>query len=304
MAERDFSANMNAFMNGSMGLPTEEGGGEKKPATSSDVPADAIPRPDYGNSVSRLRYAQKFREKYGDQVQGLGDTPINVNEVPRGGKMSSKSLSTKMGAKYDIDPALLYSSSMVEGMSGLFKNKATGKDSRNRKEGDPGYLDFYGDHDFPINGANSFGLNTIEERLPELIKKGYLPKDFSKNFRGKEKEGQFSSWDFKNTETAMQAKAALLKHTRDEVDDFAKEHNIELSPKAREFFMLAGYNGGEGGFKTRMLKYQKSGLLEDDKFLKSRPDSESKVKGTKDDVYGHVSSRMVMRDALSKEGYF
>lgn len=305
MAERDFSANMSALMNGSLGLPTgDTGGGEKTEKKSdSNLPADAIPRPDYGNSVSRLRYAQKFREKYGDHVQGMADTPLNVNEVPRGGKTSAKNISTQMATKYGLDPSLLYSSAMVEGMSGLFKNKATGKDTRNRKEGEGGYQDFYGDKEFPVNGANSFGLNTIEERLPELIKGGYLPKDFAKNIRGKANEGQYSSWDFKDVESAMQAKAAILKSSRDEVDKFSEKNGIKLSPQAKDFFMLAVFNGGEGAMK-RMLQYQKEGLLEDDKFLSERPKSEEDKKGKTNDVWGHVVPRLKMSSALKKEGYF
>ena len=291
--DKDYGTDAEAYMKDFATIPAKGGGGSGKD--------DSIPKPDYKNQASRNAFLQKWQKKYGD-LQGRGDTVLKVNEIPRGGSSSAKDISVKAASKYGIDPALLYSSAMEEGMSGLFKDKS-GVDTKHRKPTDAGYQDFFGDKEFPVNGANSFGLNTIEERLPELIKGGYLPKDFAKNIRGKANEGQYSSWDFKNVESAMQAKAAILKEGRDEVDKYAGQHGITLSPKAKDFFMLAVYNGGEGAMK-RMLQYQKDGLLEDDKFLKSRPKSEESVKGQTSDVYGHIIPRINMANALKKEKLF
>jgi hypothetical protein len=271
-----------------------------------------IPLPDFKNAKSRGQFASAFKKKYSNIFQdvpekiqyAIGDFPLNVNQTPRAGKSTSKEIVQKYGKQYDIDPALLYTSFMAEGGSGLYKSEATGLDTRNRKPGEYGYQGFYGDKEFPINGPESFGFTTFSDRFPELVKGGYLPKNFEKEFRGKKGAGEFGQDDFKSVESAMQGKAALMKFSRDEVDEWAKKHDIQLSPKAREFFMLAAFNGGEGGFQKRMLEYKKEGLLEGDKFLNKRPQNEDKVKGTTADVWGHVVPRLRLREAMKSEKQF
>src|ERR1700677_1247184 len=86
-----------------------------------DRPANAIPLPDYTNQASRNKLLQNWQKQYGD-LQGRGDTVLRVNDIPRTGTDTMKNLTTKVGNQYGIDPALLYSSSMEEGASGLFKN--------------------------------------------------------------------------------------------------------------------------------------------------------------------------------------
>ena len=282
-----------------MGAIPSGGGG---PAAHGATASGAIPLPDFSNAKARGQYATNFVKKYGDVFKGYGDTALNVNQIPRGGSSTMKNIATSAAKQYGIDPALLYTSAMVEGASGLFKSQATGLDSKNRKPGDYGYQDFYGDKEFPIHG-DSFGFTQMSTRIPDLIKQGYLPKGFEKNVRGKANEGQFNSEDFKSAETAMQAKAALLKYHGDEVDREAKKYGLNLSPKAREFFMLAAYNGGEGALK-RIKRYADAGLLKDDNFLVNRPASEERVKNTYADVWGHVAPRLKMRDAFKSEKLF
>lgn len=265
---------------------------------------EAVPLPDYMSPQSRLAYVQSIRNKYGASMQGRGDTILNVNEIPRGGSSSAKNIATAIGKKYGIDPALLYSSAMEEGMSGLFKSRATGLDTRNRKPTEIGYQDFYGDKEYPVNAEYSLGLGTITERLPDLIRKGYLPKDFAKNMRGAANEGAYNKADFKNVESALEAKAALMKSIYDHVDSFSKTKGIKLSPKARDFFALAEYNGGEGAIYNRMMDYHRSGALQGDRFLETRPKFDESVKDTYKDVYGHVIPRMKMAETLKKERLF
>lgn len=268
-----------------------------------------IPLPNLNDVKSREQYVTNFVKKYGNVFHGYGDLPLNVNQIPRGGSDTMKNISTKYAKQYGIDPALLYSSSMVEGASGLFKSQATGLDSKNRKPGSYGYQDNYGDKDFPINGGQSFGFQTFAERFPDLVKAGYLPKEFASQFRGTkaataDPNELHDANNFKTVEGAMQAKAALLKYHADDIDKFAKQNNITLTPKEREFFMLAGYNGGEGTAHKKLLAYHQAGLLGNDKFLQSRPDSDQAVRGTYMDVYGHVMDRMKMRDAFKNEKLF
>ena len=102
----------------------------------------------------------------------------------------------------------------------------------------------------------------------------------------------------------MKAKAAMMKFGEDKVKDFAKEHDIKLSDKAKDFFTLAWFNGGEGGFEHRMKEYNEKGYLKGDKFLNKRPPEEESVKGTKDDVWGHSVPRLHMRDNLKEQNLF
>jgi hypothetical protein len=313
---RDYNANMNAFMVGHLGLgnepkastePTEgEKGKEKSVGGAADKPAEGpgtIPLPNYDSSSSRMNYLSQWQKKYGP-LEGRGDHVLKVNEIPRGAKDTAKNISEKVGKQFGIDPALLYSSSMEEGMSGLFKDKS-GKDTKNRKEGEFGYQDFYYDKEYPISGQQSFGLNTFADRFPDLVKDGYLPKEFEKKFRGEknEKSGEnLMRNDFVDAESALKAKAALLKYTYDDVEKYAKSKGITLTDKAKDFFALASYNGGEGGFRKLLKEYKEKGLLDDDKFLKERP-NKGKIPEYQD-IYGHVMKRIKMANALKKEKLF
>lgn len=278
-----------------------EGGG-----SGSKPKSNTIPLPDYNDQKSRNKYLEEWQKEYGP-LEGRGDTVLKVNEVPRGGSDTAKNLVTKAAKEYGIDPALLYSSAMEEGMSGLFKNK-NGTDTKNRKPGDFGYQDYYGDKDFPINGGQSFGFQTFAERFPDLVRGGYLPKEFEKEFRGtKSALGTDAEYaqanNFKTTDAAIKAKAALLKYNYDEVEKYAKGKGIELSNKAKDFFALATYNGGEGALHKLLKEYNEKGLLKDDKFLKENPHKGEKIPENLD-VYSHVQRRIRMADALKEQKHF
>lgn len=267
--------------------------------TSSQIPA-----PDYNNPSSRLQYAQQFAKKYGPSVHGRGDTPLRVNDIPRAASDTVKNISTQIASKYGIDPSVLYSSSMEEGMSGLFKNP-NGTDTKGRKPGDFGYQDNFGDKDFPVNGEWSFGLNSFSDRFPDLVKGGYLPKDFVNRFRGAANEGTFNKNNFKTTDDAMTAAAAVIKYHYDDIDKFASKNGITLTPKARDFFALTAYNGGEGTAHQMIKDYNKNGLLANDNFIDKRPTSGTGLKETSyKDVHEHVAKRIKMAQALKSEGLF
>jgi hypothetical protein len=264
---------------------------------------DTIPKPDYNDQKSRNQYLKNWEKKYGD-LEGRGDTVLKLNEVPRTGSDTMKNIAIKSAKQYGIDPALLYSSAMEEGASGLFKDKS-GEDTKHRKPGEPGYEDYFGDKEYPISGGNSFGFQTFNQRFPELVKGGYLPKDFESKFRNKNatiETGKVESAnDFKSVDDAMKAKAAMMKYGEDYVEKYAKEKDIKLSSKAKDFFTLAWFNGGEGGVHKLLKEYNEKGLLKDDKFLKENPD-----KGIPDnlDIWKHVAPRIKRADALKQEKLF
>jgi len=268
-----------------------------------------IPTPNYADPAARNQYLQNWQKLYGP-LEGRGDTVLKVNEIPRAGSDTAKNLSTKAAKQYGIDPALLYSSAMEEGMSGLFKNQSGDKDTHGRKPGEPGYQDYWNDKDFPINGGQSFGFQTFSERFPDLVRKGYLTPDFAKNFRGSKASAAdpdplHDANNFKTTDAALQAKAAMLKYHYDDIDSYAKQRGITLSPKARDFFALAEYNGGEGTGHQMLNDYYNNGQLEVDKFLQARPTS---GRGLKADsykaVYDHIIRRIKMSQALREQQLF
>jgi len=315
---KDFGTDIEGYYNSKVGLAPTTTAPEiiaKNPTsvaplvTSENkppIPTGSIPRPNYIDSGSRINYLQQWAKKYGD-LQGRGDTVMKVNEVPRTGSGTSEQLATKFGKQYGIDPALLYTSAMEEGMSGLYKN-INGTDTKGRKPGEYGYQDYYDDKEFPINGGQSFGFQTFTERFPDLVKGGYLPKEFASQFRGSKASSEddnplHDANNFKTADAALQAKAAMMKYGQDYVKRQASQNNIQLSPKQLEFFTLAWFNGGEGAVKKRLPEYKSKGYLNNDDFINQRP-PEEKGKPSNLDVYGHIVGRMKMRDNLKKEGYF
>jgi hypothetical protein len=251
--------------------------------------AGRIPTPDYSDPDSRLNYAAAFTKKYGPLMQGRGDTPLRINEAPELGSASAKVLATKAASKYGLDPALLYSSAMEEGMSGLFPDKK-------------GNVDYSGNEKYPISGFVSFGMDRFGEKFTDLVKKGLLDKDFANKFKPSpetnDKGEKVTSANFVDSDSALQAKAAMMKDFQDTTDQYAKKSNITLSPRAREFFGLVAYNGGEGNMQKIMQNYNKAGALKDDNFIANRPNDDYKT------IHTNVGRRLQMRDALRSEGLF
>lgn len=265
--------------------------------TSDPVPRNQrIPLPDYKNPQSRISYAQSWTKKYGPLMQGRGDTPLRINEIPAWGKSSAKDISKNAANALGLDPVLLYSSAMEEGMSGLYPHVFKGRE----KEGE--LVQSSGNKDFPVSGYISFGVDTFTDAFPSLVKKGYLPATFKSNFIPSEEENEkgeiVMSANFKTPEAALQAKAAMIKSSEDEIVDFAKKSNIELSPKAKEFFTLINYNAGSDNAQKMLKQYAQSGFLKDDKFLEKRPSEYWKQ------PYENVIRRLKMADALKQEGLF
>lgn len=257
----------------------------------ADAATPKIPLPNYDNPASRQTYAQHFTTKYGPLMQGRGDTPLRINETPDSGSAPVKELATKAASKLGLDPALLYSSAMEEGMSGLFGDKK-------------GQVDFSGDEKHPISGYVNFGLDNFSDQFPRLVKKGYLPKEFASEFvksveppKAGDNKVPVNSANFTTTDAALQAKAATMKDLQDQVDDYAKKKSITLTPKQREFFTLAAYNGG-GNMQKMMSEYYQKGALKNDEFIKNPETGGYKT------IHKNVGRRLLMRDALKNEGLF
>lgn len=265
-----------------------------KPTPSTPV-SGAIPLPNYDDPKSRAAYLDKFAPKYGSFVHNRGDAIIHVNEVPEGGTMTAKESATQAASKLGLDPALLYSSAMEEGMSGMWADKK-------------GQVDTSGNEKYPVDGFHNYGLDNFHDQFKTLVQKGYLPKDFDyqKAVKTNEKGDKVNSANFKTPEDAMMAKAAYVKMEQDNVDSYAKKNNIQLSDKARQFFTLVNFNGGSGdtthkGAGAKMMDYYaKKGLLKDDKFVDTPPEPGLGL----GEYYEHIHPRFQMADLLKKEGQF
>lgn len=270
-------------------FPVTKGG---KPLNTGSNPS-AIPKPNYDDPQSRLNYAAAFTKKYGPLMQGRGDTPLRINEVPDSGSAPIKEMAAKAASKYNLDPALLYSSAMEEGMSGLFPDKN-------------GYVDNSGDKKYPIQGSANFGMDHFVSAFPKLVQKGYLPKDFDfKKAPSPDPNETQDSANYKTTDDALMAKAAMVKDFQDQTEDYAKKNNIPLSDKAKQFFSLIAYNGGAGNMKKMMSDYQNAGALKDDNFITNRPTSGGNLKESSyKQLHENISRRFQMASALKSEGLF
>ncbi len=275
------------------------GGGTPKPST--------IPLPDYKDPKSRLAYAQAFRDKYGkDTLKGYGDIPLRVNEKPMYGSKTSKELAIQEAKAVGLDPALFYSSAMIEGQSGLYSG-ATKTD-----KGEPAWKGNTGDKDFPISGLWGFGLDSFTDYYPSLVKKGYLPKDFDKQFKVWEGEGGPLGADadpesamFRSTDAGIKAKAAMMRAFYDESDAYAKKKGYTLTPEQRDFFGLAHFNSGTHGYQM-MDAYSKAGLLKNNDFLNKMPNIPIAGVSPKlhQQIYGNISPRLAAARGLKEEGLF
>lgn len=269
------------------------GGDKEKPKPAGPEP---IPLPDFKDPASRLKYAKEYPKKYGKYFEERGDIPLRVDEKPFFASDTGKNLSVKFGNQYKIDPALLYSSAMEEGMSGIYP------DAQNRAK-------WTGNKDYPVSAAWGFGLDSFQERFKDLQAKGYLPPGFESNFTiGKDQgfaDPTTQAVLFKNTDVGLQAKAAMMKQSYDDIDAYAKKKGIPLSDKARDFFALASFNGGEGTGHQMLTDYSTNNLLKDEAYLKGRPVTGKGLKADSyKEVYDNVKRRLVYRDALMNEKRF
>jgi len=148
------------------------------------------------------------------------------------------------------------------------------------------------------NGNKTENYNLWKNFAVRLVR---LPAKIMTNEKGQPTQ----SADFRSVEDALQAKAAMVRVSQDQVDDYAKKNNIQLSPKARQFFSLINYNAGEGNAQKMLQDYFKAGALKDDAFLKARPVSRGNLKSNSWSVpYENVIRRIKMAEALRGEGYF
>lgn len=245
--------------------------------------------------------AQEIRRKYKNQyvADGREQWGEYLSKKLPFSKKPVKDVVYSLSNQYGISPQVLYTSSMEEGLRlGIDNPDNISEAYLNFSKKSPDQAQRY-----PVDGFYNYGLDTFGDRYEGLIANGYLPKDFESNFTPyealNEKNEKVRTAAFINEETALQAKAALLKELRDNVSSYAKSRKVNLSPRQLDFFTVSAYNAGEGNARKMMGSYQQKGYLKDDGFLAPSFKPASYLQ-----PYTYVQRRLVNADVLDKEGYF
>lgn len=287
--------------------PTGKAGAVTAPQTSpqgerptyNNLPAGVTPRPDYDDPKSRLNYLLTLEKDPANKFlvnTGRGDTILHIDDVPYGGVKTAKQSAIDAAKGVGLDPAILYSSANEEGANGLHPN-AKGEITTDPK------IDLNGK--YPISGFVNYGLDNFHDNFKEMVKRGYLPKDFDyqKDSSHKNENGDtVNSGNFKSPDDAMTAKAAYMRMEQDNLDDWSKGKGggVQLSPTAKQFFTMMAFNGGPGTAHKLINYYKSKGLLEGDKFLSVPPPDDVDTGHS----YAKVLPRLQMANLLKKEAYF
>lgn len=284
-----------------------------QPATSvADAPAAPLGTPPvpaqptagglptvYSNHDTALKRAKSLASQPGNEfIHGRADTLIHAGYVPSSDTKSFKDSSVDAAKPLGIDPAMFYASAAEEGMTGLVPDKNGAITT-----GDASHVDTEGK--YPVDGFTNFGLDHFHDRFKELVKRGYLPKDFDyqkATIKNPENGEVVNSGNFKSVEDATKAKAAFIRMEKDNLEDWTKKGGggVKLSPAANQFFTFMAYNGGPGTAHKLIKYYKEQGLLDGDKFLNVAP-PKSVDPG---DSYGKVLPRWKMAQLLKKEKIF
>lgn len=199
-----------------------------------------------------------------------------------------------------IDPGLLYTSAMEEGM----KLALNGKDTGERRAG---YVDYKKNNpksaeEYPIDGGYYYGLNTFSDKYGKTIKPSNLPRGFKYTpypQKGEDGKVAFNSAAFRTHDDAISAKAAQMKQVQESMNYKIRDSKIDLTPEARKFFDMVGYNMGEEKTIEMIKSYQQKGYLKDDRFL----DQNFQPASWKE-PYTNVQRRYQNYRILNEQGYF
>lgn len=244
-----------------------------------------------------------------DWKQKYSTNPYFKDREDWGDKLSYKFPNAKTTVKDSIytvarqsgvDPAILYTSAMEEGM----KLALNGRDTFERREG---YNQFRksnpkGAQEFPIDGGYFYGLNTFGDKYGKLIKPSSLPRGFKyAPYPQKDSQGNtlYTSAAFRTHDDAIAAKAAMMKQVEDAMTARLQKNGLNLTPEARKFFDMVGYNMGEDKTIEMIQSYQQKGYLKDDRFL----DPNFQPASWKE-PYTNVQRRYQNYRILNDQGYF
>ena len=185
------------------------------------------------------KYVKDGREKWAD----FAELPV-VND----GGRPMKEIIMEVAQKHNINPEILYTSAMEEGM---------GQAAKSGKE-----------FNFPaIDGFGFFGLDDLDKFG---VEEKYTPVQ-----RTNEQGRVVNSGVFNSVADALSAKARAFNYFKGKVNKFLERNNIkDASPDAIDFLTMQAYNAGDGVLPKYLNKYKKEGLWQDAKFLEQDPSGE------------------------------
>lgn len=251
----------------------------------------------YASHDSALKRSNQLAAQPGNEfVRGRADAMIHAGFIPNTDTKSIKESSQGAAKAMGLDPAMFYASAAEEGMTGLIPDN-----KGNVTTGDEKHVDLNGK--YPVDGFTNFGLDHFHDQFKELVKRGYLPKDFDyqkATIKNPENGEVVNSGNFKSVEDATKAKAAFVRMEKDNLDSWSKTNNVQLSPAAQQFFTFVSYNGGPGTAHKMINYYRSKGLLEGDKFIDVPPPAN--VDPGKS--FPKVQPRWKMAQLLKKEKIF
>jgi hypothetical protein len=179
----------------------------------------------------------------GAELRKYGNTPLKYDNGD-----TATNIAKLAGAQLGIKPSILLSSGWQEGMNKAALDPESVSEYYNKAG--------IGD-DFPVDGFLNYGVDTIGDKWDKVKK--YLPEGFEKNMKfyeaTNEKDQKVKTAAFKSNQSALMAKAAMMKLERDNVMAYAKKKGLELDENTADYFMLAGYNGGEGNAREMLDEY-------------------------------------------------
>jgi hypothetical protein len=247
------------------------------------------PNPDIKTKYKNNPYIKGGRDSWSKALEK--EFPISGGTVKEGVYQAS--------SKVGVNPALLFTSSMEEGLQvGLARPDEVSEAynmwaEKNKKLAE----------EYPIDAFYGYGLDRFSEQYKGLIKKGYLPEDFNNRFTAydalNEKKEKIKTAAFKSDQDALMAKAAIMRDARDQVEAYAKQKGVTLSDKSKDFFTLAAYNAGAGNMQKMIQSYDEKGYLKTDDYLK--PDFKP---ASYAGVYENIQKRLQNAEILSTEGFF
>lgn len=218
-----------------------------------------------------------------DEMKVLYNKKMNFDDK------SAKDIVNGVAKAQGVNPALLFSSAFQEGM-----NKAIAKPDTVSQD----YINSKLENDYPVDGYYNYGLDTFGDKYAQLKK--YLPDGFDKQFKTftatNEKGQKVNTAAFKTNADALTAKAAMLKDTAQQVQDYAAQKKINIDPKYLDYFTLAGYNSGMDDTKKIIDEY---GAAKDkDAFINQ---GQTKYKQVHNNIYPRLQRMKLAQDLLSQK---
>lgn len=216
--------------------------------------APSDPNPDVAR-IARLK-AEVVQNGYGDLLDELekewGQRPMrSIGYLPKMGGEVAKAIFTG-SANTGVSPTLLSVAMFQEGFNLFLEKHPNAEDPRN----------------LPVDGFDDVGADAFLDRMPELKRRGYLPKGWNgatpKSVLGcvddacnqagftavwrNERGEKFHAYDFNSMRDAATGMAAMLAFERDRMLADAKRLHVDVAkmPQAeRDAWTYVYYNAGD-----------------------------------------------------------